>query len=517
MGKIYVNTDAIYNLKYNVNTKGNSCRNCSSRVYTIKNNIDWKVLSRSRINTRLNNLRNRVLRQSELLYAYARVLGTVNSDMSDTDKRLRSDAQRLTCRMNKISRVTTVLQNGSARSKKNWGLDMEEYSFITSLFNGGVLNGAALSTKMLRSYAWDFDSFMSAVSVMGLIGVGRPVALIAVTPTWIMYMMKNSGGNGTYNLDGTNATAKTTDTEPSWFAKFINNQLKTDGDVLYGEKTAMGSIFGIGTGGTIAGSVLHGEAGIKSADSLSFKDKDGNWDFKKAGFSTKAKASGSVVTGEASGNIGYLNGKVSGELLTGGVYGEAKATLYEDGKFNPSLYVGAGAEASAAHGEAEAEFGNDQYGIGVGAEGDLLHAEAEAGAGVGYIGTDKKGNAQYGAKVEASAMASLAEGKVEGGVTVFGIDIDVGVKGYAGAVGVEAGASVTTDGVTGSFGGALAFGGKLDVSVDWSDAEWIGDTVDAVGDFAEDAVDFAGDAIEATGEFFDDVGSFVSSKFAVFN
>jgi len=510
VGKIYINTDAVYNLKSNMYSKRNSCKNYSGRVYSVQNNLYWKVLNRSRIRTRLNNLRTRINRQSELLYSYSQVLGTVNNNMTDTDNRLRNDAKRITCQMNRITRVMDVCQNGSKRSKKMWGLDAEEYSFITSLFGGGVLNGAALSTKILRSYTWDYDSFMSVASVMGLIGVARPVALMSVAPTWITYMMKNVDGNGINYLGGTSTTKKTSDIEPSWFAKFINNQLKAEGDVLHGEKTAMGSIFGIGTGGTVVGSILHGEAGIKSSGSFSFKDKDGNWDFKNAGFSTKAKASGSIATGEVSGNIGYLNGKLSGELLTGGVYGEAKATLYEDGKFNPSLYAGVGAEVSAAHGEAEVGFGNDQYGIDVGAEGDLLHAEAEAGAGIGYIGTDKEGNAQHGAKAEVSAMASLAEGKVEGGITVFGIDIDVGVKGYAGAVGVEAGASVTTDGVTGSFGGALAFGGKLDISVDWSDAEWIGYSIDAVGDFAEDT-------FEATGEFFDDVGSFVSSKFTVFN
>ena len=109
-------------------------------------------------------------------------------------------------------------------------------------------------------------------------------------------------------------------------------------------------------------------------------------------------------------------------------------------------------------------------------------------------------------------MASLAEGKVEGGVTIFGIDIDVGVKGYAGAVGVEAGGSITTDGVTGSFGGALGFGGKLDVSIDWSDAEWLGDSIEATGKVFAGVNDVVSDVVDDVGDVFEDIGDFFSSN-----
>ena len=80
-------------------------------------------------------------------------------------------------------------------------------------------------------------------------------------------------------------------------------------------------------------------------------------------------------------------------------------------------------------------------------------------------------------------MASVAQGSVKGGITLFGVDIDVGVKGYAVAAGVEAGGSISTKGVKAKIGGALAIGGGLEVSVDWSDAEWIGDAADAINGF----------------------------------
>lgn len=309
---------------------------------------------------------------------------------------------------------------------------------------------------------------------------------------------------------GATSFAKTSDgDERSWFARFINNDIKTAGSVLSGEKTGESELWGVSVAGTVSGALLTGEAGIKSRASWKFKDKDGKWDFSSFGISTEAKASGAAAKGEAEGNLGYLHGKVSGKAITGAVKGETKFTLFDDGEFNPSISLNAKAEGSVLQGDAEVGFGTDQYGVFAKADGDLLHGEAKAKVGVGYLDTDKDGNATYGASAEVSAMASVAQGKAKGGITVFGVDIDVGVKGYAVAAGVEAGGSITTDGVTATFGGALGLGAGMDISVDWSDAEWIGDTIDAVGDFVSDATEVVGSAVEYVGDaaedFFEDV------------
>lgn len=50
------------------------------------------------------------------------------------------------------------------------------------------------------------------------------------------------------------------------------------------------------------------------------------------------------------------------------------------------------------------------------------------------------------------------------------------------ATGVEAGRSISTNGVKANFSGALGLGAGSDISVDRSDAKWIGDLIDAVGD-----------------------------------
>lgn len=301
----------------------------------------------------------------------------------------------------------------------------------------------------------------------------------------------------------------------SGFARFLNNELKTSGSVLHGEYAKNGELFGIGTGFAASGDILYGEAGIKNKMNWKFKDKDGKMNFKEFGLTTEAYATGALAKGEVEGNVGLLHGKIGGSALTASAKATARANLYNDGKFNPSLMLGVGAEATALHGEGEVGFGNDQFGAGIKADGDLLHAEAKAQAGIGYIETNKEGKAVYGVSAKAEAMACAAQGKVGPSFTLFGIDVDVKVKGYAGAAGVEAGASLSTDGVKANFGGAMALGAGLDVSIDWSDAKWVGDTADAVGDFVSDTAsavgDFASDAWNWAGNAVEDVGTSINN------
>lgn len=299
----------------------------------------------------------------------------------------------------------------------------------------------------------------------------------------------------------------------SWFAKFINNELKTSDSVLHGEKEGQGELWGVNTAGKISGDILAYEAGVESKMSWEFQDENGNWNTDMLGFVTEAKVTGAIAQGEVEGNFGYLHGKASGKAITGAISGEAKVTLWEDGKFQPGVSVGAKAEVSVLKGEAEIGVGTDQYGVYAKAEGDVLHAEANAEAGFGSLGTDENGQVIYGAKAEASALASVAQGEVKGGFTIFGIDIDIGVEGYAVAAGVEAGGSITTEGVTANVSGALGLGAGVNISVDWSDAKWIGESVDAVGDFVGDVTDFVGDAagdfIDEASNVVEDVGDFL--------
>ncbi len=292
--------------------------------------------------------------------------------------------------------------------------------------------------------------------------------------------------------------------ERSLFAKFVNNEIKGEKSLISGSKSKSGKFLGVDAAAKASGSILYGSAGVENSMSWGFDKESGKWDFKEFGGVIEAKASGAIAKGEVEGKYGIVSGKLGGEFLTGAVGAELSCALWNDGEFRPSLSLGASAEASVLSGEGELVIGSDQYGAFGKASGNLLHAEAEAGVGAGYLGEDDDGNALYGVEAKASAMACVAQGEVEGGFTIFGIDIGIGLKGQALAVGVEAGGTLTTEGVTASFSGALGLGAGLDISIDWSDAKWIGDTVDAVGTFFSDAGDGISDFIDDAGETLDD-------------
>ena len=292
-----------------------------------------------------------------------------------------------------------------------------------------------------------------------------------------------------------------------WLAKFFNNELKDSGSWLgTGPKTKTGTFLGFNTSGTAEGDLLYWETGIKNKSSFKFKDGV------TFGLDTEASATGALAAGRVEGNIGLLHGDASGKVGAVTASGKVKATLWDDGKFDPSLSVGGKLSGSVLQGEVNGGFGNDQYDVHVGASGDLLHAEAEGEIGAGHF-KDKDGNDQYGVYGKVGGMASLAQGKVKGGFKIFGIKVDASVKGHVGAVGATTGAGLTTKGANVKLGGGLGVGGEVELSVDWSDAKWAGDMVQDVGDFvvdtgkaigkAADAVgDFVGGAIDNTADFF---------------
>lgn len=58
--------------------------------------------------------------------------------------------------------------------------------------------------------------------------------------------------------------------------------------------------------------------------------------------------------------------------------GEAKATLFQEGKFDPQFSATASASVAVAQGEVEAGFGTEDNNVHVKASGELGTAEAEA-------------------------------------------------------------------------------------------------------------------------------------------
>ena len=217
------------------------------------------------------------------------------------------------------------------------------------------------------------------------------------------------------------------------------------------------------------------EAGLTEEE----KDIKAKWDTKKGEISATGQvdANGHLAEGELSGNIGYLNGSVKAGIGVAAATGSVGATLFKNGKLSPKLQAKAEGSVSAASGEAKVSVGTDENNIHAKASGDLGKAKAEASVGVGMVSTknaDGEEKTAFGAEGKFEVGAYAAEGKISGGLTIFGIKVDASIKGKAGGVGAEVGGSVTTNGVSGTIGAAFGLGGGVEISVDWSEFSLFG-------------------------------------------
>lgn len=243
---------------------------------------------------------------------------------------------------------------------------------------------------------------------------------------------------------------------------------KISGSLVSGEISGSTEVLGFVASGAIGGGFLNYEAKRTGKFGIEF---DENGDVDSAGAYVGAGISGSVLEGHAEGSIGDLSGKVSGEVLSGGLTGEIGATLFKDGKLNPQIGAKVKAEGSVLSGEAEVKKGNDVFNRHAKAEGQLVGGEAKAEVGAGAVTfTDKNGKerTEYGVQAEAGAEGYLAKGEISGGFTILGVNFDVGVEGKAGALGAKAGGRATTGGFEGSIGASLGLGLGFKFSVDWS-------------------------------------------------
>ena len=179
------------------------------------------------------------------------------------------------------------------------------------------------------------------------------------------------------------------------------------------------------------------------------------------GLRAYAEGSAAVVEGEIGAEGKYAAGSIGGSILQ--VEGEASFGIPDsfsvggDGAKTAGLVLSASGNVVSA--EAEGRLGTEKYNVHGEAEGALVGAGA--GVEAGLVMED----GQVSLKAEAGAEAYWAKGEVSGGVTIFGIAIDVGVEGMVG-VQAEAGGEIGLGGVDLNLGlGPIG----LDVAIDWSD------------------------------------------------
>lgn len=228
------------------------------------------------------------------------------------------------------------------------------------------------------------------------------------------------------------------------------------------------NVFPLGIGALLVGLANTNGANklLNPSSSGSFSEASGKtyakWDFVKGDvdFGVESKCKVGLWKGSINMDDGSNSASASAEILTGGVKGSIKASLYKDGKLQPELSASAKAEINMVSGKVNAQKGDDNLNV---------HAEAEGKAGVASVKAEASVTDE-GLKLEAGAEAYAVKGKLKGGIKVFGVKIDLSVEGGAGGASATVGGEVSTTKASGKLGAGLGLGAGIEVSIDWKDA-----------------------------------------------
>lgn len=236
--------------------------------------------------------------------------------------------------------------------------------------------------------------------------------------------------------------------EDGILTKFFTNDLKVSGALSVSEKESEVDLLGATVKGST--SALFYEGKIKNSAS---------WDLEKGTAGLKSSASIKAGLAQATGEASYGWASAAGKVEVGTASAECYAgiNLISDGQFDPEIAVGAKASAELLSGEAELQLGSDDYNIHAKAEGAVGVAEAEVKAKV----------SEDGVELGAEVGAAVFSGELSGGVTIFGIKIDITAKGEALAVGAEASFTMESDEIELSGKLATVLGLGLKIKVSW--------------------------------------------------
>lgn len=248
---------------------------------------------------------------------------------------------------------------------------------------------------------------------------------------------------------GTNAQPGSAARNPFW--DFLMGDMEAEGSMASRVINASGEFLGIAASGAVGGELLGAEASLKP---------ELVWDVDKGDIygGVKGEAEFYGARGYAEGDFGLLHGEAEIKAGTVATEGELGASLFRDGRFDPSLRAKAEARASAISGEIESRLGTEDTNVHAEAKGDLMTAHAEVSA---YAGKDG-----LGLKAEAGAYA--AEGEISGGFNFMGLKVDVGLEGKAGGAGAEIGFGAHDGVVEGSLGIGLGLGAGVNFKIDAS-------------------------------------------------
>lgn len=225
---------------------------------------------------------------------------------------------------------------------------------------------------------------------------------------------------------------------------------KTSNSWLHGEASAEGEFLGVNTSGKASGDVLGYDLKGEVNAGVDFGRGE-------VGAGVKGSATGYLLKGELEGQYGYLSRKATAYVGVAAVSAEAGAYLLKDGEFNPGAKIKAKAEAKGLSGSIKDTFGTEDFNV---------HSKAEGAVGTASAEVECVLNKDEGFKAKAKVGAAIASGTVESGFTLFGWNVDVGITGEAGAIGVGGGLEVSANSVEleGNLAALLGLGLKIKVS-----------------------------------------------------
>ena len=134
MLRIKIDPNRLNDLSAKTRNIENKTNECKESVGTVINRLDWEVSSKASINTRLNKVQKRLQRQSELMDAYEKVLGTTNDNFRNKATKLMQDAKSIIYKMNSISAVLSSLKTPISKISYSTDEKLRKLSIIETLF-----------------------------------------------------------------------------------------------------------------------------------------------------------------------------------------------------------------------------------------------------------------------------------------------------------------------------------------------------------------------------------------------
>lgn len=143
MPKIKIDTNRLNDLSTKTRNIKSKTNECKASVGTVINRLDWEVSSKKSINIRLNKVQKRLQRQTELMDAYFRALGTTSDTFCSKDQKLKQNVKNIIYEMNCISANIAALAN--LKNKVSYKTDEK----LNKLFSINNLFGISSPSSLL--------------------------------------------------------------------------------------------------------------------------------------------------------------------------------------------------------------------------------------------------------------------------------------------------------------------------------------------------------------------------------